>query len=98
MIVAGKVDKGKKRSNNQDNLFISNLSALALPNLFILLQMVGGLNALGTARANVQLDSFVYMLKLIINYKFLNQRILYFLKRALLLTNYIVYIMASKNI
>ncbi|ONI37798.1 hypothetical protein AN639_09305 [Candidatus Epulonipiscium fishelsonii] len=98
MIVAGKVDKGKKRSNNQDNLFISNECIGPLPNLYIIADGMGGHNAGDTASKRAIEEFCLYAQT---NYKLQISKpedIINFLKRATSHTNYIVYNEASKNI
>ena len=42
MISTGKTDKGRKRSNNQDSIFISDTPVGPLPNLYIVADGMGG--------------------------------------------------------
>lgn len=42
MISIGKTDKGRKRSNNQDSIFVSDTPVGPLPNLFIVADGMGG--------------------------------------------------------
>ena len=38
----GRTDKGRKRSNNQDSIFVSNTPVGPLPNLYIVADGMGG--------------------------------------------------------
>ncbi|ONI43043.1 hypothetical protein AN640_06835 [Candidatus Epulonipiscium fishelsonii] len=98
MIVAGKIDKGKKRSTNQDNLFISNERIGPLPNLYIVADGMGGHNAGEIASART-IEEFCLYAQLNHELKISKpDDIRNFLKRATSHANYIIYKEASKNI
>ena len=42
LVSTGRTDKGRKRSNNQDSIFVSNTPVGPLPNLYIVADGMGG--------------------------------------------------------
>ncbi len=57
MIVAGKVDIGRKRKSNQDKIFISKRAVGSLPNLYIVADGVGG-DSSGEIASDLAITSF----------------------------------------
>lgn len=62
MYAIGKVDIGKKRSRNEDNIFISNAPIGILPNLLIVADGMGGHKSGGVA-SNLAITSFCDYIK-----------------------------------
>ncbi len=57
MVVAGRVDIGRKRACNQDKIFVSNKKIGSLPNLFVVADGVGGDNS-GEVASELAIESF----------------------------------------
>lgn len=91
MIAVGKVDIGRKRSTNQDGVFVSNTPIGALANLYIVADGMGGHNG-GEKASKLAIESFCAYIEVHDKVKISDDEdVLLLLKRGVAHANYIIY-------
>lgn len=97
MIAVGKVNIGKKRSKNEDSVFVSNEAVGALPNLYIVADGMGGHKA-GAIASKLAIDAFCAYMDAHQKIKVqTEEELLILLKRGIAHANYVIYNKGLEN-
>lgn len=97
MIGIGKVDIGKKRSRNEDCVFVSNASVGILPNLYIVADGMGGHKS-GSIASKLAIDAFCAYMDAHKKVKLTKEEdVLMLLKRGIQHANFVVYKKAKED-
>lgn len=97
MIGIGKVDIGKKRSRNEDYVFVSNESIGILPNLYIVADGMGGHKG-GRIASKLAIDAFCAYIESHKKVRIATEEdLLVLLKRGIQHANYVIYKRAQED-
>lgn len=97
MIAVGKVNIGKKRSKNEDSVFVSNEAIGALPNLYIVADGMGGHRA-GAVASKLAIDAFCAYIEAHQKVRLqTEEELLILLKRGIAHANHVIYNRGIEN-
>ncbi|MEF9958356.1 MAG: Stp1/IreP family PP2C-type Ser/Thr phosphatase [Niameybacter sp.] len=91
MIAVGKVNIGKRRSKNEDSVFVSNEPVGPLPNLYIVADGMGGHRA-GAIASKLAIDAFCEYIESYSNANLqVEENLILLLKRGIIHANHVIY-------
>ncbi|MGL4345759.1 MAG: Stp1/IreP family PP2C-type Ser/Thr phosphatase [Cellulosilyticaceae bacterium] len=97
MIAVGKVDVGRRRKCNEDEIFVSNMQIGPLPNLYIIADGMGG-HRNGAIASKLAIDAFCMYLEELTSIRLdSDEDIFILLKRAISHANYTIYSKGLEN-